>query len=138
MSRYISDSLRHFITERANHRCEYCRLSEHNAFFSFHIDHVISLKHGGLTSQENLAFSCQICNLNKGSDIATFLENTETPIRFYNPRIDNWHDHFGALDSGLLLAKSPIGEATIKILDLNHLDSIIERRELIARDLFFD
>lgn len=136
MSRYISDSLRKFVAERANRRCEYCRLLESNSFFSFHIDHIVSVKHGGPTSRENLAFCCQICNLNKGSDIATFLENMEDPVRFFNPRNDYWREHFEVRDTGLLTAKSLIGKATIKILNLNHFDSIIERRELIARGLF--
>lgn len=136
MSRRISDSLRQLVSERANYRCEYCRLLESNSFFSFHIDHIVSLKHDGKTSPENLALACQICNLNKGSDIATFLKNLNDPVRFFNPRNEVWGEHFEASDSGLLLAKSLIRKATIKVLKLNHLDSIIERRELIVRGLF--
>jgi hypothetical protein len=136
VSRYISDFLRKLVGERANYHCEYCRLPESSSFFSFHIDHIVSLKHGGSTSKENLAFCCQICNLNKGSDIATFLADTEGPVRFFNPRTDSWREHFEANDSGLLLAKTLIGESTIKIFKLNHLDSVIERRELIAWGLF--
>jgi hypothetical protein len=52
-------------------------------------------------------------------------------VRFYNPRIDRWADHFAVESSGLLIGKTVIGEATIKVLSLNHPDSIIERLELI-------
>ena len=136
MSRYISETLRTFVAQRAKLRCEYCLLDSTNSFFSFHIDHIISLKHGGKTTPQNLAFACPICNVNKGSDIGTFTDNSESIIRFFNPRTDNWNDHFSTESSGCLTPKTNIGEATIKILDLNHPDSIIERRELIRFGLF--
>ncbi|PLK46006.1 HNH endonuclease [Emticicia sp. TH156] len=136
MSRYISEALRNKVAKRALFRYEYCRIHSGNSFFVFHIDHIVSLKHSGPTTAENLAYTCQICNNNKGSDIATFLEESNIPVRFFNPRIDNWNDHFIAGESGLLEAKTDIGTATIKILDLNHPDSIIERREMIRRGIF--
>ena len=136
MSRYISESLRQFVSERAGHRCEYCHLPQRYAFFSFHIDHIISLKHDGGTSEANLALACQVCNLNKGSDIATFLENDQVLIRFFNPRQDIWDDHFQTEPSGYLFAKTSIGKATIKILGFNHPDSMIERHALININAF--
>jgi hypothetical protein len=136
MSRYISEAFRRFIALRAQYRCEYCRISDADAFFPFHIDHIISLKHGGKTVLTNLAYSCQICNLNKGSDVATFLSDIQTPIRFYNPRIDVWQEHFDVADTGLISPKSDIGEATIKIFNTNQPDSVIERREMIRLNLF--
>lgn len=136
MKRYIPDSLRQLVSERANYRCEYCHLPQRYAFFSFHIDHIISLKHEGDTSENNLALSCQLCNLNKGSDIATFLDDDQVPIRFFNPRKDTWDDHFETEISGYLLAKTLIGKSTIKILGFNHPDSIIERYALIQINAF--
>ncbi len=136
MSRYISDSFRNTVVQRAQNRCEYCRLHAHNSFFTFHIDHIISLKHGGATVLENLAFACQICNLNKGTDIATILEGEKNPIRFFNPRTDIWEEHFLADNTGFLVAQSSLAEATIKVLDLNHPESIIERREMIRLNVF--
>jgi hypothetical protein len=138
MSRYIPDVLRNLVAQRARFCCEYCRLPDDRSFFAFHIDHVISLKHGGKTTADNLAFACSICNVNKGSDVATFLDNPEQSIRFFNPRRDRWTDYFFAQSTGLLMAKTDIGRATIKILNLNHPDSIIERRELIRLGLLSD
>ena len=74
-------------------------------------------------------------NTNKGSDIATILEDTQIPIRFYNPRIDIWAEHFEIESSGLLHPKTLIAQATIKILDLNQVESIIERSKLIQLGL---
>jgi hypothetical protein len=135
MSVYISEHLRQLVTNRANMQCEYCRLSLSNAYFAFHIDHIVSLKHGGLTIAKNLAFACALCNLNKGSDIATFLTASQIPTRFFNPRTDDWNAHFEVLPTGFLSPKTEIGEATIKILKLNHVDAIIERQEMIRFNL---
>ncbi|MFN8347154.1 MAG: HNH endonuclease signature motif containing protein [Spirosomataceae bacterium] len=131
MSRYVADSLRKSVAERANFCFEYCLLPSENSYFSFHIEHIVSLKHGGKTEIDNLTYSCQICNLNKGTDLGTFLDNPVNLVRFFNPRTDRWSDHFEILSTGFLRAKTEIGEATIKILDLNHLDSITERLEMI-------
>ena len=135
MSRYIAEALRLFVAQRANFCCEYCLLPEYASFYTFHIDHIISIKHGGLTESENLANACPICNINKGSDIATVLNNITLSIRFYNPRIDVWAEHFEAHSSGLLMPKTSIGEATIKILELNQTDSIIERSKMVRLGL---
>jgi len=136
MSQYISEAVRRLVAERADHRCEYCRLSAIDSFFAFHIDHIISLKHGGTTNAHNLAYACQICNLSKGTDIYTFLNDPSLPVRFFNPRTDTWTEHFEADVSGVVIAKTLIGAATLKIFDLNHPESIIERREMIQFGMF--
>ena len=136
MSRYIPDVLRNLIFERANYRCEYCKAYAQTSFFTFHIEHIISLKHGGESIPENLALACPICNLNKGSDLGTFINNPTQLIRFYNPRIDIWDEHFFLEETGFLSEKSLIGKATIKILNINHPDSIIERREMLRMNIF--
>jgi hypothetical protein len=136
MSRYIPDALRTVVANRADFRCEYCRVYSSASFFSFHIDHVVSLKHGGQTNADNLAYACPVCNLNKGPDVATFLDDITAPVRLFNPRIDYWNDHFIAEQTGFLTAQTDIGAATIKILNLNHPDSIIERREMVQLGIF--
>lgn len=136
MSRYVSDALRRLVAERAGHRCEYCLIPEENSFYDFQVDHIISVKHGGKSEAENLAYACVICNRNKGSDLGTILDKSEEIVRFYHPRKDQWADHFEVTSEGVLQAKTSIGAATIKILGLNHADSIIERRVLIAVGLY--
>lgn len=40
---------------RAANRCEYCQVSEdQDPFFTFHIEHIIAQKHGGLDDPSNL------------------------------------------------------------------------------------
>ncbi|MEZ4942718.1 MAG: HNH endonuclease signature motif containing protein [Saprospiraceae bacterium] len=131
MSRSIPDSLRREIAGRAAFCCEYCRLPEKAAFFSFHVDHIVSLRHGGTTSLDNLAFACPICNRNKGTDLGTLVGNPPSLVRFFNPRVDNWDDHFSMEASGEIRSKTDIGEATKMFLDFNYPDAVIERRKLL-------
>ncbi|MDX2250197.1 MAG: HNH endonuclease signature motif containing protein [Bacteroidia bacterium] len=136
MSVYIPDSFRSFVAERALYKCEYCRTPESNSFYKFQIDHIISLKHGGQTELENLAYSCPICNRNKGSDLGTLLADNGPVIRFFHPRKDQWENHFEVSIEGILYPKTEEAEATIKILGMNHPDSIIERALLIKVRLY--
>jgi len=130
MSYYISDTLRNIVIERAKHTCEYCLISQEDTFHACHIDHIISIKHGGATSATNLALACSICNRNKGSDVGSYLFSTNEFIRFFNPRKDMWTDHF-YIENGKILAKTNIGEATLKILDFNNKELVIDRLLLI-------
>jgi 5-methylcytosine-specific restriction endonuclease McrA len=52
MSRlYINAELRRLVSDRAAHLCEYCLYPEGDGL-GFQVDHIISLKHGGATTQK--------------------------------------------------------------------------------------
>jgi HNH endonuclease len=132
MRERISDPIRRQVAERAECRCEYCLMPEQFLASIFHIDHIRSRKHGGKTILINLAYSCPHCNQNKGSDIATFIDDkNELTIRFFNPRTDVWQDHF-EIHEGKILHKTPIGKATTTILDFNQPERTMLRQALIA------
>ena len=131
MSRYIPESLRLAVRQRANNCCECCRLHQDDFFFPFEIDHILSMRHGGQTILINLALSCSICNRNKAADIGTYLDGNRRFIRLFNPRIDLWEAHFD-VNHGEVLALSSIGRATIKLLDINNPDRIILRQVLMT------
>ncbi|MBK6995184.1 MAG: HNH endonuclease [Lewinellaceae bacterium] len=130
MPRKISADIRRQVLARANYRCEYCLIWQDDYYDYFQIDHIRSIKHGGLTELGNLAFSCSECNLHKGSDLGTFLGSDTHFTRFFNPRTDLWQDHFEAFE-GALYPKTAIAEATIKIFQLNDPDRVIIRQELV-------
>jgi hypothetical protein len=127
MSRHIPISLRRAVAERADFRCEYCLTPEADSVNAFEVDHVFPRKHGGPTVLENLAYTCIICNRAKGTDLATAEYPSRHLIPLFNPRMDRWTDHF-ELDDGEVIGKTEIGQATIKVLELNFVDRIIERR----------
>lgn len=130
---YISTNLKRLVKERANNCCEYCLLSQSDNPFPFHIEHIISEKHGGDTTPDNLCLSCPDCNLYKGSDIASNDPKTGKITRFYNPRIQKWNEHFQFDDTLTIIEPlTDIGRVTIKILRLNN-DEQIEARKILTQ-----
>jgi HNH endonuclease len=122
----ISAALREKVAERAGRRCEYCLISEEQAFARHQVDHVIAVKHGGETTLDNLAFCCTLCNRRKGSDLSSLDPATGQLAPLFNPRRDNWHDHFEQR-GGQLLARTASAGATIRLLRLNRPDRVKER-----------
>lgn len=57
MRRKVSSRLRRLVAQRANYRCEYCRIHEDDTFYGCQVEHIISIKHGGSNSLENLAYA---------------------------------------------------------------------------------
>jgi HNH endonuclease len=132
MSGYIPATLRRLIAERAHGLCEYCLIHEEDTFFGCQIEHIIAEKHGGPTTADNLAYACIFCNRYKGSDIAT-LSRTGQLVRLYNPRSDDWSAHFEFAPDGITIRGiDDIGDVTIRLLEFNHADRILERQTLHA------
>lgn len=131
----ISATVKKLVATRANNQCEYCHLPEQVSFYSFHIDHIKSIKHGGTSIPENLAHCCPDCNFFKGSDVGTFSSDDAYLVRFFNPRTDTWHDHF-ELHEGMILGKTEIGISTVRIFQLNDTERLLFRRQLIKMGLY--
>ena len=129
MSSYISAQIRLLVAQRAGNVCEYCLIAAEDSYYRHQIEHIVSLKHGGSSETENLALSCVFCNRNKGSDIGSVIANSTELIRFYNPRIDVWNEHF-RLDGLVITPLTKIGEASVRILQMNHEDQLMERETL--------
>jgi hypothetical protein len=135
VSRSVSASVRRQVAKRANSQCEYCLLSERFSLYSFHIEHIKSIKHGGTNDANNLAYCCPDCNYFKGSDIGTYLPDGESLIRFFNPRSDRWDEHFELVD-GLIEGVTEVGAATTRIFKFNDVDRLIFRQQLIELGLY--
>ena len=131
MSRpYISVELRRLVADRVAHLCEYCLYPEVEGL-SCQVDHIISVKHSGSTTADNLCYACIFCNLQKGTDLGSINWQTGELVRFFNPRRDFWGEHF-RLDEAVIQHQTDIGEVTARILDFNGDERIIERQALIA------
>jgi len=127
---HIPVSLRRLVEERAQNRCEYCRLSLEDAFWPHEVDHIYAEKHGGETSEVNLCFSCNICNRYKGSDICSLDPDSGNVTSLFHPRRDTWSIHF-RLDEGRIEPQTAVGRVTARLLHLNDPERIEERKRLI-------
>ncbi|BAY10398.1 HNH endonuclease [Calothrix sp. NIES-2098] len=129
-SPYISVELRRLVIDRSDSVCEYCLFPETDGLM-FQVDHIISVKHGGSTTADNLCYACIFCNLQKGSDLGSINWQTGELVRFFNPRRDFWGEHF-QLNEAVIQPITDIGEVTARILDFNNDERIIERQALIV------
>lgn len=124
---YISVALRNLVYKRAKGLCEYCLISEEVCFAKHQIDHVIAEKHGGLTVENNLALSCTTCNKFKGSDISSIDGETDEIVPLFNPRKHIWSEHFN-IENGCFIGLTSNARATIRLLQLNNLARVEERK----------
>lgn len=127
----VSAELRRFVIERAGDRCEYCQLPQVGQEATFHVDHVIPTKLGGQTADTNLALACVSCSLRKGARGNATDPDTNTPVNLYNPRTDNWSEHF-QWDGVQLVGRTSVARATISLLRMNRSLVIEIRREEMA------
>lgn len=132
---YISAALRGWVSDRANHACEYCLIPEIAVLAPLEIDHIVAEKHGGKTTKDNLALSCSICNKHKGSDIASIDPKSGDIVRLYHPRRDNWPDHFRLETESEIYPLTPIGRVTTTLLQINQPNRIRERELLNQADV---
>jgi 5-methylcytosine-specific restriction endonuclease McrA len=132
---HVPAAVREQVRKRAGNRCEYCRKPEDAVVYPYHVDHIISQKHDGKSTLDNLAWACFQCNVNKGSDIAAYDSATGNLTPLYNPRLQVWIDHF-ELQQSLIVGKTPEGRVTVRLLQFNHLDQVDIRRGLISAGLW--
>lgn len=137
MSRtYIPSGLRHFVYERAQGYCEYCLIPEAASFATHEIDHIVAEKHGGLTEADNLALSCTLCNKHKGSDLTSIDPETGDIVPLYHPRRDEWMLHFLLrVSDAEFVPLTPTGRVTVRLLQLNRRDRIVERQLLVEAQM---
>jgi 5-methylcytosine-specific restriction endonuclease McrA len=110
---------RQYVRERAGNRCEYCGLpQELSPVAQLQIEHIIPHKHGGGDEIENLALACIDCNLAKSSNLAGIDPTTNETVVLFNPRAQRWSEHF-AWQGTLLVGLTPVGRATIRVLNIN-------------------
>ena len=133
---HIPTKLRRDVVRRAGEVCEYCRIHCSDAYFGCEIDHIISEKHGGPTTADNLALACLFCNQAKGSDVGSVLSEADEFVRFFNPRRDHWSEHFALREDLSIQPLTAIGQVTVNILKLNAEERVLERRTLRAEERY--
>lgn len=121
MSRFISDTLRQRVRETAKQRCGYCLTQEAVIGMPLEVDHIIPVSCNGSSAEENLWLACRMCNRYKSNHIEGFDEVTSQQVALFNPRTQQWKEHFDWSNNGMYLNdRTPIGRVTITVLQLNN------------------
>lgn len=127
------ETYRQLVEARAGGACEYCRLLQAATGVTFHIDHFVPTSLAGLTVINNLVLSCPGCNLSKAGRIRGRDDSgKEHPLfnpRHYEPCLLGWHLHFTLdRDSGIVVARTSTGQATVNVLKLNDALRVFARK----------
>lgn len=133
---HVPAALRRLVRDRARECCEYCQFPEQFGFHTHPVDHIIAQKHGGETTEANLALSCIGCNQAKGSDLSSIDPIGGNLVPLFNPRTDFWAEHFELRDA-FIVPKTAIGRVTVKLLQFNAPDRVTERESLIQMGIEF-
>lgn len=113
------------VRQRAQLRCEYCHYPEILSSAPLSIDHIQPQSLGGSDNLENLALACRRCNERRYNFTTGIDPETNTEVLLFNPRKQQWSDHFiWSVDALQLIGQTSTGRATCNRLDLND-----ERRE---------
>ena len=115
----VTTSQRQAVIRRAGGCCEYCRLGETDETSPFHVDHIVPVKHHGSDDLENLCWSCFQCNSYKGSNRAAADPITGKAVFLFDPRTQQWDEHFQINPDATLSGRTPEGRVTIDVLKMN-------------------
>jgi hypothetical protein len=93
------------------------------------IEHLIPRAQGGTDEEENLWLCCPLCNRHKGNLTIAPDPETGQAVPLFNPRHQNWFDHFRWTIDGLrIMGLTPSGRATVAALHLsNDPDALLVR-----------
>jgi hypothetical protein len=84
------------------------------------IEHIIPLAKGGNSLEANLWLACPLCNRYKGEQTQAVDPITQEVVPLFNPRMQNWFEHFQWSDDGLLIiGLTSCGRATVNALHLS-------------------
>ena len=129
---YVSKTLRRKVATQAHHRCGYCLSAEELTGIPCDVDHIIPMSVGGQTIEENLWLVCSPCNQRKSDRTSASDPLTRRIVRLFNPRTDDWADHFvWAADGLLMMGTTAVGRATVAALQLNREMLVNARRRWI-------
>jgi len=130
---YISKKLRERIAEQARNRCGYCLSSEQIVGLPMEVDHLLPQALGGHTIEVNLWLACSACNAFKGQRISARDPESGLTVRLFNPREQDWNEHFLWVDSGSrIVGRTAVGRATAKALRLNRPLLVKARRSWVT------
>lgn len=128
----MDEAVRQLVRQRADWCCEYCRIPQRALpWAAFHIEHIRARQHGGSDDLGNLALACRRCNSHKGPNLASVDPDTGLLVPLFNPRIDNWSEHFSLVEYRIA-GLTDVCRVTATLLNMNDPDRIQVRAEFAA------
>ena len=76
--------------------------------------------------------ACPHCNRFKGPNLTAIDPETTTVVPLFHPRLDAWDAHF-MVDDVVIVGRTPVGRATVRLLRMNTDDRQKVRAALRAR-----
>jgi len=107
------------VRERAAGRCQYCLMHQSLQGATFHVEHIIPRAKGGSSELSNLALACPGCNLHKADRTTAMDPGSGASVPLFHPVQQEWSEHF-RFDGDQIEGLTPVGRATVAVLDLNH------------------
>ena len=118
------------VSARARHVCEYCHAPEAVSNLPFEVEHITPQASGGESDTDNLALSCRSCNLYKSDAVAALDEHSQSIVRLFHPRRDDWSEHFIVnAATGEIEGLTDIGRATVLRLRINSTAQVAARMQ---------
>lgn len=109
------------IRKLAKNRCGYCLSPQHLVMARLEIEHIFPIAKGGSNDESNLWLCCPICNRHKSDKIEAIDPQSGQSEPLFNPRLQNWLEHFEWIEGGLrIMGKPPTWRATVIALQLSH------------------
>lgn len=100
------------------------------------VDHIIPHSIKPDDSTDNLAWAYPACNSCKSDKVEGTDPESGITTRLFNPRYQNWRDHFDwSADGHQIFGLSDIGRTTVAVLELNRPESVNVRSLLIRAGL---
>lgn len=125
MSPTISDDLRQRIRAASGDRCGYCRSPQYLVLGPLEIDHLTPTARGGSDAESNLWLACRMRNNYKSVQIEAPEPTSAQRVPLYNPREQQWSEHFGWSDDGTQIrGRAACVRATIIALQLNNVIAV--------------
>lgn len=132
----VSLALRRRVEQRALGLCEYCRSCAEYTGHDFTVDHIQPESLGGLSSFDNLYWSCFWCNNFKHASTHARDPRSGQLVPLYNPRMDAWPEYFRwSRTQTRNIGRTPVSRATVNAFRLNRPVLILARTVWVKHGL---
>jgi len=125
----ISPAIRDTVATTDRHQCVYCQTQKQLIGRALEIDHIVPESLGGDDDLSNLCQACVTCNRHKAAKTMGIDPQTNENAPLFHPRRQEWSAHFSwSEDNVRVIGLTPIGRATVELLQMNNDDVVRSRR----------